>query len=98
MEAGTNLIGGQPFSLQNLHDVADICQKKGIKLVLDASLLQDNLHFIKTRERKKYKNASIREITAEISSLCDIIYFSARKLGFAKGVTFLQTAVRCLMK
>lgn len=84
MEAGTNLIGGQPFSLENLQEVANICQANGIKLVLDASLLQDNLHFIKTRE-KKYKNASIREITTEISSLCDIIYFSARKLGFAKG-------------
>ncbi|NMB13989.1 MAG: tryptophanase, partial [Gallicola sp.] len=93
MEAGTNLIGGQPFSLQNLHDVADICQKKGIKLVLDASLLQDNLHFIKTRE-KKYKNASIREITAEISSLCDIIYFSARKLGFAKGGGILTNSLK----
>ena len=25
MEAGTNLIGGQPFSLQNLRDVKEVC-------------------------------------------------------------------------
>lgn len=84
MEAGTNLIGGQPFSLENLHDVKEICKKNNILLVLDASLLMDNLYFIKLRE-EKYKDLSIREITKEISSLCDLIYFSARKLGFARG-------------
>ncbi|MGE5679027.1 MAG: tryptophanase, partial [Pseudomonadota bacterium] len=49
MEAGTNLIGGQPFALKNLRDIRKVCDKHGILLVLDASLLSDNLHFIKTR-------------------------------------------------
>ncbi len=84
IEAGTNLVGGQPLSLQNMREVAAVCRKHGIRLVLDASLLQDNLHFIKAREAA-CKSMSIREITAEISSLMDIIYFSARKLGFARG-------------
>jgi len=53
-------------------------------LVLDASLLQDNLYFIKTRE-ESCRDKSIREITREIADLCDIIYFSARKLGCARG-------------
>ena len=39
MEAGTNLIGGQPFSLQNLADVRQVCDEHGLLLVLDASLL-----------------------------------------------------------
>ncbi len=52
--------------------------------MFDASLLADNLWFIKTREAA-YKNVSIRDITLEISSLMDIIYFSARKLGCARG-------------
>jgi len=52
--------------------------------VLDASLLADNLYFIKTRE-EKCKNMSIREITRAMSDLSDIIYFSARKLGCARG-------------
>lgn len=84
MEAGTNLIGGQPFSLKNLKDVKAVCKEHNILLVLDASLLADNLHFIKERE-DECKNMSIREITLEISNLCDITYFSARKLGFARG-------------
>lgn len=84
MEAGTNLIGGQPFALENLKEVYQTCQKHGVMLVLDASLLADNLYFIKTRE-EKYKEASIREITLEIAANSDIIYFSARKLGHARG-------------
>lgn len=84
IEAGTNLIGGQPVSLENMRQVSQVCKEYGIILVLDASLLQDNLYFIKKRE-EACKNMSIREITTEISSLMDIIYFSARKLGFARG-------------
>lgn len=84
IEAGTNLIGGQPFSLENLHGVRNICDEYGIMILFDASLLADNLYFIKQRE-EKYQDKSIREITREIADLCDIIYFSARKLGFARG-------------
>lgn len=84
MEAGTNLIGGQPFSLQNLRDVKAVCQKHDILLVLDASLLSDNLFFMKTRE-EDLKDVSLEEIMKTIGSLSDIIYFSARKLGAAKG-------------
>ncbi len=84
MEAGANLIGGQPFSLENLKDVRKICDDNDLLLVLDASLLADNLYFIKTRE-ERCKSMSIREITREIADLCHVIYFSARKLGFARG-------------
>jgi len=84
METGTNLIGGQPHSLANLREVSGICRKNGIMLVFDSSLLADNLYFIKTRE-EACKNMSIREITREISDLVDISYFSARKLGCARG-------------
>ena len=84
MEAGTNLIGGQPFSLENLKNVRKICNENNLLLVLDASLLADNLYFIKKRE-KSCKDMSIREITLEIASQCDIIYFSGRKLGSARG-------------
>jgi tryptophanase len=84
MEAGTNLIGGQPFSLANLRDVRDVCDEFGLVLVLDASLLADNLWFIKTRE-PEYAGRSIAEITREVADLCDVIYFSARKLGCVRG-------------
>lgn len=84
METGTNLIGGQPHSLENMQEIRKVCDEFGILLVLDASLLADNLYFIKTRE-EQCKNMSIREITRAIADLCDIIYFSARKLGCARG-------------
>ena len=84
IETGTNLIGGQPHSLQNYRDVRKVCDEFGLLLVLDASLLADNLHFIKTRE-DACKHMTIREITRAMADMTDIIYFSARKLGCARG-------------
>ena len=48
------------------------------------SYYEDNLHFIKTREAA-CKDMSIREITRALCANADLIYFSARKLGFARG-------------
>lgn len=84
LEAGTNLIGGQPVSVQNFKDACAIARKHGIITVLDASLLQDNLYFIKVRD-PEYKDVPVRTITREIADQFDIIYFSARKFGFARG-------------
>lgn len=84
IEMGTNLIGGQPISLENLKQTTAICKEHGIMVVIDASLLTDNLYFIKTRE-DACKDMSIREITHAIADLADIFYFSARKLGSARG-------------
>ncbi|HBP26230.1 MAG TPA: tryptophanase [Acholeplasmatales bacterium] len=83
-EAGTNLIGGQPFSMENVMAVRKICKKHGILMILDASLLTDNLFFMKTRE-PMCASMSILEITRKLAANFDIIYFSARKLGSAKG-------------
>ena len=88
LESGTNLIGGQPISYENMKAATDIAKKHNILTVLDASLLQDNLYFIKKRE-EKLKDKSIREITRMIADLFDIIYFSARKFGFARGGAIL---------
>jgi len=88
MEAGTNLIGGQPFSLANLQAVRAVCDRHGVPLVLDASLLADNLHFISVRE-DACRALSIREIAKAVADQCDIVYFSARKLGHARGGAIL---------
>ncbi len=84
IEAGTNLIGGQPISYENMKAATELAKKYGILTVMDASLLQDNLYFIKTRE-ESMKDKSIREITRMCADLFDIIYFSGRKFGFARG-------------
>lgn len=84
IEAGTNLIGGQPVSLGNMRAVSQFCRQKGLLLVLDASLLADNLHFIHTRE-EACAGMSLSAIVREMASLVDILYFSGRKLGCARG-------------
>lgn len=84
VEAGTNLIGGQPVSLENMRQVTAYCREQGLISVLDASLLADNLYFIKTREAE-CMDRSLNEIVLEMGSLFDIIYFSGRKLGCARG-------------
>ncbi len=84
VEAGTNLIGGQPVSLENMCAVADICHQHGVVSILDASLLQDNIYFMKQREAQ-CKYMSPKEIYHLLADKMDIIYFSSRKLGFARG-------------
>lgn len=84
LEAGTNLIGGQPFSLANALEVCALAHKYHIMVVLDASLWQDNLYFIAQRE-EACKGMTARQITRALADQVDIIYFSARKLGFARG-------------
>ena len=88
IESGTNLIGGQPISYENMKAATDICKKYGILTVLDASLLQDNLYFIKTRE-EGMQDKSVREINRMVADLFDIIYMSCRKFGFARGGAIL---------
>ncbi len=84
LESGTNLIGGQPISYENMKAATELAKKYGILTVLDASLLQDNLYFIKIRE-PGMADKSVREITRMIADLFDLVYFSARKFGFARG-------------
>lgn len=93
VESGTNLIGGQPVSLENMLAVTDICHEKGVKSVLDASLLQDNVYFMKTREAR-CKFMDIKEIYHLLADHFDIVYFSARKLSFSKGAIITSKDAR----
>jgi len=84
MEASTNLIGGQPFSVQNLRNVRAVADKFGIRLVLDASLLGENAYLVKQREAE-FQQASMGEIIKTMTGLADLVYFSARKLSSSRG-------------
>lgn len=84
MEATTNLIGGQPFSLNNLREVKQIASAHQIPLVFDGSLISENAYFIKQRE-KEYSDRSIREIILEMMSMVDIFYLSGRKSTSVRG-------------
>ncbi len=84
MEASTNLIGGQPFSVQNLRDVKAIADKYQIRLVLDASLLGENAYLIMKRE-PEFQSSSMGDIIRTMTELADLVYFSARKLSSSRG-------------
>jgi tyrosine phenol-lyase len=84
MEATTNLLGGQPFSMENLKEIREICNEHGIPLLMDATLVSENSYFVKMRE-KGYENRSIGEIIKETVGLTDIIYMSARKNSSGRG-------------
>jgi tyrosine phenol-lyase len=84
LEASTNLIGGQPFSIQNMKDVQKLAKKYGIMTVLDASLIGENAYFVKKREAA-YKNVPIAKILLEMCNICDLIYFSSRKVSSTRG-------------
>ncbi|MCE5306400.1 MAG: tryptophanase [Acidobacteriales bacterium] len=84
MEATTNLIGGQPFSLANLREVKKLIGPMGIPLVIDASLISENAYFIHERE-EGYQNTSIRDIIREMMAQVDICYLSGRKSCAVRG-------------
>jgi tryptophanase len=84
MEASTNLIGGQPFSIANMREVHKIAKKHKINIVLDASLIGENAYFVKQRE-PEFKNAEIKDILLTMCDLADIIYFSSRKVSSTRG-------------
>ena len=84
MEATANLIGGQPFSLENLKEIKQICDESQIPLVLDGSLICENAYLIKQRQ-KGYENRTVAEIVKEMCSLADLYYMSGRKNTCVRG-------------
>ena len=84
MEATTNLIGGQPFSLANLKEIRRICNEHGLLLVIDGSLICENAYLIMQRE-KEYRGKTVAEIVKEICSIPDIYYMSGRKNTSVRG-------------
>jgi len=84
MEATTNLLGGQPFSMANLKEVKQICVEHRIPLVLDGSLICENAYLIRQRE-KGYEKKTVAEIVKEMCSLSDLFYMSGRKNTSVRG-------------
>jgi len=84
MEATTNLLGGQPFSIANLKEVRGICDEHGLLLVIDGSLISENAFLIQRRE-KGYENKTVADILLEMCSLADIFYMSGRKNTSVRG-------------
>ena len=45
-----NTAGGQPVSMRNIRETAEVCRRYGVPLLLDSARFAENAYFIKTRE------------------------------------------------
>jgi tyrosine phenol-lyase len=73
-----NMAGGQPVSIANLREVADLCRRHGILLWCDATRLVENAFFVKERE-PGYADKRIGDIVREQMSLFDGCTMSGKK-------------------
>ncbi len=97
MEASTNLIGGQPFSMQNMRDVRALCDEYNTMMVLDASLIGENAYMIKQRE-EEFKNAEIKDILNEMCGYSELVYLSSRKVSSTRGGAILTNSEDLYLK
>ena len=78
MTITNNSAGGQPVSMANLEEVANICKKYNLPLCIDAARFAENAYFIKQRETM-YRNTSIKDIVKKMFSYADMFTMSAKK-------------------
>ena len=79
-----NSRGGQPVSLANLRAVAEVCQRHGIPLFLDAARFAENAALIRQRE-KECAHMSPREIAREMFACTDGVFLSMKKDGLGNS-------------
>jgi tyrosine phenol-lyase len=73
-----NMAGGQPVSMRNLRDVAEVCRGNGILLWCDATRLVENAYFIKERE-DGYADTPVADIVREMMANFDGCTMSGKK-------------------
>jgi len=80
MTITNNSAGGQPVSMENMHQVKAIADKYGITVIIDGARYAENAYFVKQREAG-YENKTIKEIAREVFDMADVFLMSAKKDG-----------------
>lgn len=78
LAATVNMAGGQPISIASLREVRALCQRHGLRIILDATRAVENAYFIQQREPGQ-QGRSVREILKEICSYTDGCTMSGKK-------------------
>ena len=77
--AGTvNMAGGQPVSMANVRALRSLCDRHGIRLLLDATRMVENAFFIQERE-PGFADRPIADILLEFCSYTDGAWMSSKK-------------------
>ncbi|WP_149829866.1 tryptophanase [Streptomyces tailanensis] len=72
--------GGQPVSMENLRQTAEICRQHGIPMILDAARFAENAWLV-TRHEAAYRGRTPRQVAEEAFRLADGCVMSAKKDG-----------------
>jgi tryptophanase len=83
-----NTGGGQPVSLENIRECAEIVHAHGLPFILDACRFAENAYLIKLSE-KEQSGRSVADIAKQIFRLADGAIFSGKKDGLSNIGGFL---------
>ncbi|MDL2226450.1 tryptophanase [Deltaproteobacteria bacterium OttesenSCG-928-M10] len=78
MTITNNSAGGQPVSMKNIKDTAEICRRYGLPFSLDAARFAENAFFIR-RDEPGYADKPVIDIVREMFGAADFFTMSAKK-------------------
>jgi len=85
-----NALGGQPVSMENIRQTAELAHRHGARLVMDIARFAENCYFIRQRE-PGFRSAPLRDIARQMFSYADACLMSAKKDGLVPIGGFIAT-------